>query len=149
MKKLITIIIAATALLLGAITIGAQPKYKNVIGEKTAKKNPPVIKTGYHNGYYNYRGVYTYHTTKNVWKNRRLFKNTYRIKVLRNGRKTTKLISSVPLYKYGRTKVFYQTKNVRQGKRFYRVTYRVIHLPNGKVKKQIVKKVPIKHRVNW
>ena len=126
-----------------------QPKYKKIKAKKIVKKNPPMIKTGYYNGHYDYRGIYTYYTTKNVWKYGRIFKNTYQVKVLRNGRHKTKLINSVPLHRYNKAKVFYQTKTVKQGKRFYRVTYKVTRFRNGKIKKQIVKKVPIRRHVNW
>lgn len=145
MKKLITLTFVITALLLGAIAIQAQPKYKKA----RIKTTPPKINVSHKNYKPNYRGVYTYYDTKYVWKHGRQYKNTYKINVLRNGRKKVKLIQSVPVRRHYGVKTFYKTEIVGKGRNKHRVTYKITRFSNGKVRKQVVKKVRIYNNVNW
>lgn len=148
MKKLIILTFAITALLLGAIAIQAQPVNKKYKKAKVTKKTP-YKNAGYPSGKYNYRGVYTYYTTKFVWKHGRKFKNTYKVNVLRNGRKRVKLIESVPVRRHYGKRVFYRTRIVTKGWKKYRVTYKITRFPNGRVKKKVVKKVRIYNTYKW
>lgn len=160
MKKLITLAFVITALLLGAIAIQAQPYSKGKYKKKNNKAskhsnygngygNANYYPTGYRNGHYNYRGVYIYYKTKKVWKYGRTFRNTYKIKVFRNGRKKVKLIKSVPIHRHYGKKVYYRTSIVKRGWKKYKVTYKITRYRNGRIKKQVVKKVRIYNNYNW
>ncbi len=150
MKKLITLTFVITALLLGAIAISAQPYRKGKYKKAKSTQNTRNSDVGHHNnGHRNYRGVYTYHKTKFVWKRGHEYKNTYKIKVFRNGRKKVKLLSSVPVHRRHIVNVYKEVQVIRQGRKKYRVTYKVTEFSNGRIKKQVIKKVRIYNNRNW
>jgi len=142
MKKLLTLTFVITALIIGAVSVQAQPyKYKKI----KAVKHNNYKKNNNHYGKYNRRVIHTYYKTQYVSQFGKMFKKTYKINVLHNGRKIVNLVS----VKRVKPHVFYRTKIVRQGWKTYRVTYKIKRFPNGKVKKKIVKKVRIHKRNHW
>ena len=95
------------------------------------------------------RGVQTFTQTKTVWQNGRQYRETYQVRVLPNGRRTTKLISRVQINngRYNRrnnnsnqriVRTYYKTDTIRQNGRRYRVTYKVTQYRNGRTSSQVV-----------
>ena len=143
MKKLITITMTITALLLGTSAIQAKPvkvkKGKKVKAAKVFKK-PKTVKP------FNARRIVgTFYTTQKVWKYGQKYKNTYKVTVFRHGGTKKMLVSSVPVRnQYRRVQTYYQTYTIFQGWKPYRVTYKIKRFPNGRVKKKLVKKVRLR-----
>lgn len=141
MKKLLTLTFVIAALMVGAITAQAQSyKYKKI---KAVKHNKYKKYNNY--GKYNRRVVYSYYKTKYAMKYGKMFKKTYKINVLRNGRKIVNLVN----VKRVKPRVHFRTKTVQRGWKTYRITYKIKRYPNGKVKKKIVKKKRIYNRYYW
>lgn len=142
MKKLLTLTFVIAALIIGAIGVQAQPyRYKKI----KAVKHNKYKKKNNNFGNYNRRFVHTYYSTKYVMRFGKMFKKTYKIKVLRNGREIVNLVRVNRV----KPRVFYRTKIVRKGWKTYRVTYKIKRFPNGRVKKKIVNKVRIHKRYYW
>lgn len=159
MKKLYSAAIILTALLAGAASVEAQPRYKKHKKQRqgTVGYDPyPDRGPGVHRdtrrapeGYYNRRGVYIYHYTRNVWRRGRMFRNTYKVRIFPNGRRKVRLVRSVPLHRHYGRRVFYRTVIERRGWRRYRVTYRIVRFPNGRVKRRVVRRVRIYRNYDW
>ena len=145
MKKLITIITALFALVVGAISISAQPvrnsrgKYKPVTTAKApafkTKKGKGYVNPVLYNGYYNRRGVYIYETTRVVFKWNGKYRNTYRHKVFPNGRHKVKLIKSVKIRHVYPVSVRYKTETQYFAGQRYTVTYKITRFSNGQRQK--------------
>ncbi|NNE99900.1 MAG: hypothetical protein HKN25_12840 [Pyrinomonadaceae bacterium] len=156
MKKLLTLTFVISALLLGAMSVSAQSyKYKKTKAVKGVKYN----NNGYYNrnnrhynrnnGYYNRRVAYTFYKTKIKWKYGRKYKHTYKVTVLRNGRKIVKLVNVKPVRRHYRVHTYYTSKIVHRGWKTYRLTYKVKHFRNGRIKKKLVKKQRIYRKYYW
>lgn len=142
MKKLTTLLIAITALLLGTATVSAAPKNKYKKVKKPYVKVKKAKKNGLYNGHYNRRGVYIYHQHKFVNSRRGVLKNTYKHKIFPNGRHKVNLVNRKLIAKnrynsYKGVKIIHKVE--RYGWRQYLVTYKIKRTWYG-MKKKIIKK---------
>ncbi len=87
--------------------------------------------------------------TRTVRRGRQLYRETYQIRYLPNGRTQTRLISRVrinnqPRYNNNRTRVVNQTRIVRVGRQRYRETIQIRYLPNGRTQTRVINRVRIR-----
>jgi hypothetical protein len=91
--------------------------------------------------------------TRNVRIGGRLYRETYQIRYLPNGRTRIRVISRVPvgsriynqgrIYNNGVTRTYNQTRNVYIGGRRYRETYRVTRYADGRTVTRLISRVRI------
>ncbi|MEZ5343933.1 MAG: hypothetical protein R2681_00115 [Pyrinomonadaceae bacterium] len=137
MKKLLSIAFIAVTTFFAVSSADAQ----------TGRNNRSINQR--QNSNYN-AAVRTYTQTKNVFINRKQYRETYRVTVFRNGRTTSQLISRVEVknrrngYIGPAVQTTYQTVIVREKGKNYRVTYKIMKYRNGRTVKQIASKVRVR-----
>ncbi len=93
------------------------------------------------------RAIRTYTETKIVRDGRQQFRETYEIKVFRNGKTQSKLISRVKINNdrdnRNNGKTSFETITVRKGRATYRETYQITAYRNGRVERKLIKSVRI------
>ncbi len=134
MKKLLTAAFAFAAFVTFTSSADAQTRRTEVVQNTQYKRT-------------NDRGVRVYNETKLVWQGRQQFRETYQIRVMPNGRTTSKLISRVKvndnLNNNAGIRTTYQTQTVRKGRFTYRETYQVTTFRNGRIERKLVNSVRI------
>jgi hypothetical protein len=100
------------------------------------------------------RQVRTVTQTRTVRVGGRMYRETYQIRYLPNGRTQTRVISRVPInsrvynrggiYNNRAVRTYNQTRTVRIGRQTYRETYRITQYANGRTQSRLISRVRIR-----
>lgn len=165
MKKILSITFVMMAMTLAVVTANAQG-WKNDSDRKIENKDLPNRKVGDKDDDYRddrddrdrfpNKGkgiVKTYTETKITQVGKKLYREIYEIKVFKNGKTTSKLISRVEVKKRQGRKgnqfpqqsinTYFHTATIWENGREYRVTYKITEYRNGNVDSEIIKRVRI------